>query len=60
METDEINKIEFKNSLSEKNNFFLQLLDLKPEEMEEMFEIMDENNDDKIIFLDIMNYFSQK
>ena len=44
----------------EKNNFFLQLLDLKPEEMEEMFEIMDENNDDKIIFLDIMNYFSQK
>ena len=44
----------------EKNNFFLQFLDLKPEEMEEMFEIMDENNDDKIIFLDIMNYFSQK
>ena len=37
----------------EKNNFFLQFLDLKPEEMEEMFEIMDENNDDKIIFLDI-------
>ena len=24
-----------------KKNFFLQFLDLKPEEMEEMFEIMD-------------------
>ena len=57
--TDEINKTEFKNSLTEKNNFFPQFLDLKPEELEEMFEIMDENKDDKIMFLDIMNYFSQ-
>ena len=56
--TDEINKTEFLNSLSEKNNFFPQFLEFNPEEMEETFKVMDDNNDDKIMFLDIMNYFT--